>query len=97
MYYIHTQQPLAVHSWDWRSQPTWSVIVDTIRYFQQRYADQGVAIEEVETGGDEYAIVLGPASLTEQQASETYQQACCEGAPEYLWLDKGPKELSDFA
>jgi len=66
---IHKSQPLAVHTWDWKTQPEWHFIQSVISNFLGRHG-YGIYIEEVETGNDEYAIVI---SKNEIGGTEVYQ------------------------
>lgn len=49
----HPNKEIAVHTWDWKAQPEWDAITSLFNKFNSK-----VFIKEIETGSDEYAIVL---------------------------------------
>lgn len=68
---IHKNKPLAVHTWDWKEQPDMQSIADVITGFQEKFSN-GIRIIKVETNADDYAIVIGDGSLTDELAKQTY-------------------------
>lgn len=71
---IHKQLPIAVHTWDWKEQPNWHFINSVISNFIGRYG-HGIWIEEIETGADEYAIVISKTELGSDEAMAYYRDA----------------------
>lgn len=65
-----------VLSWDWRGQP------DLDRLARALFTVSGgtVHLRQVETGSDQYAIVLSDKPLTEAEAYASYRENL-EGAP----------------
>lgn len=57
-----------VHTWDWRSQPDLDAIADDIR----EMSGGTLHLTEVNTGNDEYAIVLSLRELTAGEARYVY-------------------------
>lgn len=68
---IHKTQPIAVHTWDYKAQPNWDKIIQVIDSITK--LNQRVKIIEVDTGCDEYAIVIGDSNLTKETAEQAYQ------------------------
>jgi hypothetical protein len=57
---------MTIISWDWKAQPNWSAVKKALKQ------EPDAEIIEVETGADEYAIVVAPAGTTQQEAQEFY-------------------------
>lgn len=52
--------------WDWREQPSWEGIAKAVR------TNPGWDIYEVDTRCDEYAIVIGPLGMSEDQVQKAW-------------------------
>lgn len=51
----HPTRPIAVHTWDWKEQPNWEAINETVN----KLSEQGtIQFQYVETGSDEHCIVI---------------------------------------
>lgn len=59
---------MKVLQWDWRSQPDLDELDDAVR----AASDGQVAITQVDTGSDEYAVVVGPP-MSREQAREAWE------------------------
>lgn len=96
--YINTKQPLILHTWDWKGSPNWLLISEAIAFLNTR-CGAGVALHEVETGSDEEGVMLGTATLTEEEAASAYAEQCDgEHETDWIWLRRGVAELpADFA
>lgn len=70
---INKEKKVGVHSWDWKEQPNWKKVLEIIEFIQ-KFTDSGVIIHEIETGTDEYAIVVGERWLTQEEANKLYQE-----------------------
>ena len=70
---IHKTKPIAIHDWDWREQPDFARISSVANDFLERF-EHGINIIPVNTGADEYAIVIGDKDLTCAMAKQAYDQ-----------------------
>lgn len=57
--------------WDWRESPSPAEIKQVI---EAASGGRMTAIE-IDTGGDDYAVVVGPAGLSAERAYATYEKA----------------------
>jgi hypothetical protein len=58
-----------VLSWDWRGQPDLNQLAAAIRDL----SEGRVSVQQVDTGSDEYAIVLSDEPLTASQATTLWE------------------------
>jgi hypothetical protein len=58
-----------VLSWDWRAQPDLDALDRAVR----AASDGLVGVTQVDTGGDQYAIVVACPPMTEGQAGEAWR------------------------
>ena len=59
-------------SWDWRQQPD----LDALGAALRRVSGGAVNLHKVNTGSDEYAIVLAAEPLDGAQVAEAYRRHC---------------------
>lgn len=67
----HPTKPLAVHTWDWKDAPDFTAINKVVNDFLARF-NNGICLLEVNTNSDEYAVVIGDKTLTQEQADAAY-------------------------
>ena len=61
---------IQIFSWDWKESPDFAEIGPAIT----EVSGGTVFITEVETGSDQFAIVVSSSQLTAEQAAEAYQE-----------------------
>ena len=64
---IHKSKPIAILEWRYREQPDFDEISKIVNDFQKRFGE-GVKIKNIETGSNEYAIVIGVKTMSEAEA-----------------------------
>ena len=85
----HPTKNISVHTWDWKEQPDWDAISERINELQVK-SQSGISIKYVETGSDEYCIVIhcNDLDITKEIIDNAYSQM-------YDWEDgKFPEELN---
>lgn len=72
-YYSSTSEFMSVGliTWDWKEQPNWGHVIKAVELAQSFNA--GVKIHEVDTGGDEYAIIISTDRFPKEDAERYYQ------------------------
>lgn len=83
----HPNKNIAVHTWDWKEQPDWDSISAIINEFQE--SGEEIAIENIDTGSDEYAVVLSTKDIPKDLVDQAYQQY-------YEWEDGVCADELDF-
>lgn len=72
-YYTSTSEfmPVCLITWDWKEQPNWKDVMKAIEKAQS--FNSGVRIHEIETGADEYAIIVSTSKFTKEDAARYYR------------------------
>lgn len=70
--YLHPSKPIAVHTWDWKEQPDWNSISETLTQFHEIAGKS--SIHYIESGSDEHAIVIAADNIDEETRNAAYSQ-----------------------
>ena len=63
--------PVSLITWDWREQPNWNHVIKAID--KVRGFNSGMKIFEIETGSDDYAIIVATANVSKEEAERYYR------------------------
>lgn len=60
-----------VHIWDWKEQPNFNEIQSSVNEL-----DGKPTFTEVQTGSDEYAVIISTSDISESDAKRFYKKRC---------------------
>lgn len=69
---IHKRLPIAISSWGWKDSPDWSEIQKAVDRINKDSFKDGIYFYDIETGCDEYAVLICGHKINDEVASEWY-------------------------